>query len=189
MDPFKYSKPFYYCDGSGSLQTGAMKHSWDSVAVPVHRLLRKEPGNIMPSKLILSRIYIQRYLNNSVKVETLNLLHIITFPVCLLQWATQRGQTQKISLQKHLHHLHICRRTVPVTSSGIKWPGVRLPRCQRGFSAMGGPMVADVAVLLLLLLLLQPSGGRSEPQGDGVGEGDGSVTDLSPNTEEAVSSS
>lgn len=50
-------------------------------------------------------------------------------------------------------------------------------------------MVADVAVLLLLLLLLQPSGGRSEPQGDGVWEGDGSVTDLSPNTEEAVSSS
>lgn len=78
---------------------------------------------------------------------------------------------------------------VPVTSSGIKWPGVRLPRCQRGFSATGGPMVAEVAVLLLLLLLLQPSGGRSEPQGEGVGEGDGSVTDLSPNTEEVVSSS
>lgn len=71
MDPFKYSKPFYYCDGSGSLQAGAMKHSWDSVAVPVQRLLRKEPGNIMPSKLILSRIYIQHYLNNSVKLGAL----------------------------------------------------------------------------------------------------------------------
>lgn len=78
---------------------------------------------------------------------------------------------------------------VPVTSSGIKWPGVRLPSCQRGLSATGGPPVAEVAVLLLLLLLLQPSGGRSEPQGDGDGEGDGSVTDLSPNTEEVVSSS
>lgn len=47
----------------------------------------------------------------------------------------------------------------------------------------------DVAVLLLLLLLLQPSGGRSELQGDGVREGDGLVRDLRPNTEEAVSSS
>lgn len=66
---------------------------------------------------------------------------------------------------------------------------MRLPRCQRGFSATGGAVMADVGVLLLLLLLLQPSGGRSEPQGDGDGEGDGSVTDLSPNTEEVVSSS
>lgn len=79
--------------------------------------------------------------------------------------------------------------TVPVMSSGMKWAGVRLPRCQRGFSATGGAAVADVGVLLQLLLLLQPSGGRSEPQGDGDGEGDGSVTDLSPNTEEVVSSS
>lgn len=47
----------------------------------------------------------------------------------------------------------------------------------------------DVAALLLLLLLLQPSGGRSEPQGDGVGEGDGLARDLRPNTEEVVSSS
>lgn len=47
----------------------------------------------------------------------------------------------------------------------------------------------EVAVLLLLLWLLQPSGGRSEPQGDGVGEGDGLARDLRPNTEEAVSSS
>ena len=78
---------------------------------------------------------------------------------------------------------------LPVMSCGMKWAGARLPRCQRGFSAMGGPVLADVAVLLLLLLLLQPRGGRSEPQGDGVGEGDGSVADLSPNTEEEVSSS
>lgn len=50
-------------------------------------------------------------------------------------------------------------------------------------------MVAEVAVLLLLLLLLQPRGGRSEPQGDGAGEGDAFTRDLSPNTEVAVSSS
>ena len=65
---------------------------------------------------------------------------------------------------------------------------MRLPRCQRGFSATGGPALADVA-MLLLSLLLQPRRGRSEPQGDGDGEGDGSVADLSPNTEEVVSSS
>lgn len=80
-------------------------------------------------------------------------------------------------------------RIVPVMSRGIKWPGVRRPWCQRGFSATGGPTVVEVAVLLLLLLLLQPRGGRSEPQGDGVGQGDGSVADLRPNTEEVVSSS
>lgn len=78
---------------------------------------------------------------------------------------------------------------VPVMSSGKKCGGARLPRCQRGFSATGGPIVADVAVLLLLLLLLQPRGGRSELQGDGDGDGDGSVIDLKPNTEEVVSSS
>lgn len=66
---------------------------------------------------------------------------------------------------------------------------MRLPWCQRGFSATGGPIAVDVAALLLLLLLLQPGGGRSELQGDGVGEGDGLVRDLRPNTEEVVSSS
>lgn len=71
----------------------------------------------------------------------------------------------------------------------MKRPGVRRPWCQRGFSATGGPTAVDVAVLLLLLLLLQPRGGRSEPHGDGVGEGDGLVRDLRPKTEEAVSSS
>lgn len=69
-------------------------------------------------------------------------------------------------------------------SSGRKCVGMRLPRCHRGFSATGGPVV-----LLLLLLILQPSRGRSDSQGDGDGEGDGSVTDLSPKTEEEVSSS
>lgn len=46
-----------------------------------------------------------------------------------------------------------------------------------------------VAVLELLLLLLQPRGGRSEPQGDGAGEGEALTRDLNPNTEEVVSSS
>lgn len=72
---------------------------------------------------------------------------------------------------------------------GMNGPGVRLPWCQRGFSATGGPTAVEAAMLPLLLLLLQPSGGRSEPQGDGVGEGDGLARDLRPNTEEAVSSS
>lgn len=64
---------------------------------------------------------------------------------------------------------------------------MRLPSCQRGFSATGGPVVAEVAILLLLLLLLQPRGGRSEPHGEG--DGDGLNADLRPKTEEVVSSS
>ena len=77
-------------------------------------------------------------------------------------------------------------------SRGMWWPGVaRLPENQRGLSATGGAATAAALAWAWLLLLweLQPSGGRSEPHGDGDWEGDGSDTPLRPNTEEAVSSS